>query len=484
MQKRICIILSAFILLTVAALLVFPVFSDEDTPSSGNTLDKTGWVATVNSDYSTTVKNILDNKPTSYWHSAYTVTDGKITAQDHPPYHLIISMPTLTKISGIMLTPRPDSNSAGRILRINLYVSDTDDGEFTLLEENISFENNVEPKSIDFLVNLTVKRVWVEVIASVNGFGVLGEFDALAPSPDYADVSFEEYAEAKAESMMYPLDKTAFTASYTGDNWQSHVPQHSLDGTVDKFWQTEAISRYPISLTIDMKKIRGVKEIAYTPRQTDDLHGCWLSVHVLFSVDGTEWTSAGDRFKLEKNLETKLITLENEIFGRYLRFDIYNAHGGRAAAAELDFYQTKAAKDAYEAQRVTYRFSANSPLLEVTSDGSTREYTLNHTPKMADDTLMLPLDGVLQQMGIQAAFHPENETMRLTFGAYELNLQIWNQHLYIKDPVYGNIRCTFDIPPMYIDSAVYIPAEYLLERLGFQCTLSSDGSTITVGVLD
>ena len=81
-------------------------------------------------------------------------------------------------VSGIILTPRKD-HSAGRIQGANIYVSDSDNGEWFLLGDKLEFEDNDSPQEIKLSANLDIKRVRVEITSGYSGFGSLAEFDLI-----------------------------------------------------------------------------------------------------------------------------------------------------------------------------------------------------------------------------------------------------------------------------------------------------------------
>ena len=55
-----------------------------------------------------------------------------------------------------------------------------------------------------------------------------------------------------------------------------------------------------------MKDVYAVSEITYTPRQSKDLHGCWLKVKVWASTDGDDWFIIKDSMSLPKDLNVKI----------------------------------------------------------------------------------------------------------------------------------------------------------------------------------
>lgn len=178
--------------------------------------------------------------------------------------------------SGIVLTPRQD-NPNGRILGADIYVSDTDDGEWFLLKEGMEFANTTIAKEIAFTANLNIKRVWVEVTSGNGGYGTLAEFDLMVKKDSFETVKFADYAANEEKNALYEIPRDQISAEFAGDNWATNIPQNIFDGSERTFWQTESIAAmgWPAVLTVDLKSIYKLKEIRMLPdsRQTATEHG-------------------------------------------------------------------------------------------------------------------------------------------------------------------------------------------------------------------
>ena len=90
----------------------------------------------------------------------------------------------------------------------------------------------------------------------------------------------------------------------------------------------------------------------------------------------------------------------------------------------------------------------------------------------------IPLRGLLEEMGAKIAWNGECDEITLDAPPYEIKLQIQNELVYVKDPLYGNIMYTLINPPIIKDSRTFVPIRFISEILGYK--VSWDGETQTV----
>lgn len=444
-------------------------------------LDKTGWKAEVNS-ISSSVNLIFDGNTDTYWHSAFVAVGSEIQSHDNPPYHLIITLPNAVLTSGIVLTPRTD-NQTGRIMGADIYVSDSDNGEWFLLKEGMTYEANANPKEMAFTANLKIKRVWVEITAGMAGYGTLAEFDLMAAKNDYETVSFEDYAKHEEENMLYEIDLSNAAIDYAGENWGDHVPQNIMDGANATFWQTEAIAsdNWPTVFTVDLKDTYNLSEIRYLPRQSDDCHGAWLDVTVSGSRDGQEWFFLNEGITFEQNTMKKIIPVENAKNVRYVEFQINKANASRVSCAEISFFQTKSDKDAFEElQSEKYVMQIGSKTIKSLKGKTESVKELDVAPYIVNGSTMIPLRGLLEEMGAKITWNGENETVIIDNGQNIITLQIWNYLVYVEGTRYGSLRYTLLNPPIISESRTFIPIRFISEQLGYNVTWDGQTQTVTI----
>lgn len=444
-------------------------------------LDKTGWTADVNS-ISGAVNQIFDGNVDTYWHSAFVAVGSEIQSHDNPPYHLVITLPQAVLTSGIVLTPRTD-NQTGRIMGADIYVSDSDDGEWFLLKEGMTYESNANPKEMAFTANLKIKRVWVEITAGMAGYGTLAEFDLMAPKDEYETISYKDYAKHEEENKLYEIDLSQATADYAGESWGDHVPQNIFDGANATFWQTEAISadNWPAVFTVDLKNTYNLSEIRYLPRQSDDCHGAWLDVTVSGSSDGQQWFFLNESITFEQNTMQKIIPVENAKNVRYVEFQINKANASRVSCAEISFFQTKADKDAFdESKNEKYVMQIGSKTIKSIKGKTENVKELDVAPYIVNGSTMIPLRGLLEEMGALITWNGENETITIDNGQNIITLQIWNYLVYVEGTRYGTLRYTLLNPPIISESRTFIPIRFISEQLGYKVTWDGQTQTITI----
>lgn len=442
-------------------------------------LSKAGWQAEVNSG-ANSVSKIFDGSVDTYWHSSYQAVGSEIVSHDNPPYHLIVTLPEAVLASGIMLTPRTD-NSAGRIMGADIYISDTDDGEWYLLREKAEFAPNDNPRDITFTANLKIKRVWVEVTSGMAGYGTLAEFDLMAAKDGYETVAYADYAKHEEENMLYEIDRINATAEYYGDNWGTNTPTNVLDGANATFWQTDEImvSEWPVILTVDLKDKYTLQEIRYTPRQSDDCHGAWLDVSVSGSSDGEEWVVLNDGVTMDKDLITKSIKLENGKNIRYIEFQINKANASRVSCAELTFWQSKT--DMQNSSRsAKYIMQIGSKTIKSIQGDEESVKELDVAPYIINGSTMIPLRGLLEEMGAEITWDGATETITVDNGQNIITLQIWNYLVYVQGTRYGDLRYTLLNPPIINESRTFIPIRFISEQLGYNVSWDGETQTITI----
>lgn len=444
-------------------------------------LPKSGWKLTVNSDLGNSIGRALDGDLNTYWHSHYTHEGPTITGHDNPPYYLELTLPEVTEIGGVVLVPRQDGKN-GLFYNGNLYVSDSDDGEYFLLKPDLAFSNSLADREMLFVANIKVKRVKFEATATQGGYGCLAEFDLVEKNADNKTVSFEEYDAMDRLYALYEIDRNLFNVEYEGANWAGHEPPMAFDGAETTFWQTEAVDQgTSVNLMVDMQRVIGVKEIVYIPRQTQDCHGCWMGVNIWGSKDGETWEPVKEGLTYEKDITTKTITLDEEVYYRYFEFEIYDYFASRVSAAEIKFFQSRDAKDKLNsAEGEEYVLKIGSKDITYKNAGGEGTKTIDVAPYIVNGSTLIPLRGLLELMGAEITWDGNTQKIGLDNGIYEMTLQICNKLVYVKDPKYGNIKYTLLNFPVITDNRTFIPVRFVSEQLGYKVAWDGESQTITI----
>ncbi len=460
----------------------------DEKDADDNRLPRDGWTVTASSTaQGAYAEKILDGNENTYWHSYYRLEGTQVVESDPAPFQIDFTLPSDTLISGVVFTPRKDRNS-GRILAGNLYVSDSDDGEWFLLRENMTFEDTAVDKSILFGANISVKRIRFEVTGTK--YGTMAEFYALKPDDNYQTLGYEEFRAMDEQLRLYEIDRGEMTASYDGDVWTDHTADKVLDGNEKTCWQCTPIPQwqsgeeYSVYFNVDLGDNYKLKQIDIVPRQTPDSHGCWKNFNVLISTDGENFTAAKENITAEENIKTRTVVFDNEVNARFVRFEIKNGFASRASCAEIKFYQSKAGRDEYmENSKEQYVLYIGRNEIAAHVGGEDKTVTLDTAPFIGNGSTMIPLRGLLEAMGADITWKGETEEIEIKKDAYNIRLQIWNRLVYVKDPKYqafGELRFTLINEPVIKDSRTFIPLRFVSEQLGYDVSWDSGEQKITI----
>lgn len=229
------------------------------------------------------------------------------------------------------------------------------------------------------------------------------------------------------------------TAESSAPNWLT--TEKLFDGG-SSFWQTEAVkeSDWPIVLTVDLKNVYKLKEIHVQPRNTADHHGAWLKLTVNGSVNGSDWVELKSGLTYEDDLADRIIRFDEEKAVRYVEFCIENAVASRASAAEITFWETKTAKEEREAaNKVTYTLKIGSNKITTERAGTKTEKEIDVAPFIVNGSTMIPLRGLLEEMGAEIGWNGQNKTVTVNNGINVITLQIWNYNVSVTNTKYGDV---------------------------------------------
>lgn len=452
-----------------------------DAATDDGKLSRKGWKVTVNSDLGGTINATIDNNPGTNWHSKYTAEGPNITGHDEPPFYLDFTLPELTEISGVSLLPRNPGNT-GMILGFNIYASDKDEGDWFCLKDNLNYEESYAAKDIFFAANVAVKRIRLEVISSIGGYGTLAEFYAYAAKEENPTVSFEEFKKAEEENMLYELDSAYFTATCESETWANNGPKFIFDGSTKTFWQTTslALSGGTTELTVDMNAVHEISEIHYTPRQQDD-DGMWYTINIWAAEKENDWKPVKENYTLDHEFATKSIVFDTPVRARWFSFEILEHCDAYASCAELSFYQNKAAKDAEEAENGnSFVLKIGSNEIAYTKAGESGTQTIDVAPYIVAGSTLIPLRGLLELMGAKIDWDGVKQKITVDDSVRKIVLQIGNKLVYVDDPRYGAIRYTLLNFPVIKDSRTFIPVRFVSEQLGYKVDWNGETQTITI----
>ena len=440
-------------------------------------LSRKNWDIRVNSTMgSQTIQLAVDGNEKTYWHSKYEAKDGQILSHDNPPYHIDIDFGTEQTISGLTLIPRQDQVN-GNFIIVNLYVAEKANSEWVLIKEKATFENSTGDKDFFFLSNIKATKMRVEAVGTHGGYGTMAEVYVHSENPELETVPYEDFATREEAGTLYPINATGFVAEYMGENWDNHTPDVMFDGSPKTFWQTNELKAGEDAiLLVDLGKVTAVKEIRYTPRQTTDFHGCWLSVDIFASADNENWTPLFEDFKMEKSQASVKFTLPEEIDARYFEFTITDYFAKRVSAAELSFYQL----GGHDNDSEKYVLTIGSKEIKYENADGEGTKTIDVAPYIVNGTTLIPLRGLLELMGAEISWNGDNQIIGVKGKDIDITLQIGYKLVFVEDPSYGTVRYTLRTVPVIKDSRTFIPVRFVSEQLGYNVAWNGETGEITI----
>ncbi|MDP4133038.1 MAG: discoidin domain-containing protein [Bacillota bacterium] len=446
---------------------------------------KKDWKVTASSEYpdARKISSAFDGNDATYWHTNYTASGSTVTGHDTPPFDVDIVLPAVTTISGFMYTPRQD-NDNGILQQYELYVAKSDTDDWYLLDSG-TMDKSYTKKTEVFYSNVQAKKVRLRFTGSVGGYGTMAEFDLLKEDKSKPIKSYEEYSQYRDETKLYKIDNSNFTAS-SPTYWRDFTGMKAVDGMKDSFWHssTEDTENYPHVLTVDLGAVHTVSAYEYVPRQVDKI-GHWLNYSIWGSINGKDYfpvLEKGIFTEDQVNYDTKMINFDKPVEVRYFEFDIDSSFGKHSAAAELNFYQSKADYDKENVNSVeTYVLKIDSKDMTVTKGTKTYTKTLDVVPYIDNGSTMIPLRGLLEEMGAAITWDGQKQKIAVNKGEISVSLQIFNDLVYVNNPKkYGEVRYTLLAPPQIKDSRTFIPLRFVSEHLGYNVSWDANAKTITI----
>lgn len=436
-------------------------------------------VITASSQRSETVKQAFDSDKTTYWHSNYTDENGIVTSTDPAPYMIGVTFPAPVLISGFTYLPRQDATS-GRFSEAELYVSDSESGELTLLK-TLEYGADAGEKKTDFGANIQVRRIGIKITKS-GGVATAAEFGFIKGKDSYKTIKTQDFAAHEEATKLYKIDSSAFTVTSDKKHWLGYIESNVTDSSKTTFWQTESGEEAPFTLTVDMKKAYTVREFTYTPRPTQDLHGSWLEFRVESSDNGTDFKKVLSVTDWKEGADEKRVAFPEPVTARYIRFVITKGYTGRAAAADISFYQSKedSEKNNEPSEKYVLKIGSNGIMTE--KGGQKSNVTIDVAPYIdpSSSSTLIPLRGLLEQMGAKVTWDGETESIIIDSGSGKIKMQIQNSLVYADHPVYGTVRYTLAVVPKIRNSRTFIPLRFVSEQLGYNVEWDGESRTITI----
>ncbi len=438
---------------------------------------KKAWSITASSCASfTSPSAMLDGNDATFWHTNYTASGSVITSSDPPPYTIEVKMDKVITASGFAYTTRP-SGSSGNWLSCDLYVSDTDDGEYTLVE-SFDFDIVNGRKNRFFSANIKIKKA--KLIVGTKQHGTCAEIDFLTPLAAYETVRPAEYPEYIKENALLKVDLSNAGISANVESWVDNHPQSMLDGT-SRFWQSASHESAPFIVDLNMMNVYKVSRINMTPRGSADWHGTWEKYNIYASVDGENYTLVKENLSNARSANVKLIIFEEPIEARFLRFEILEGYTNKAACSELEIFETKKNRDErLENAQERYVLTVDKKEITVKKAGVEKTVTTDVAPYIVSGSTLIPLRGLLEEMGAEVLWEDEEQKVTIKKDGKVIHIQIWNNLVTIDGTKYGTVRYTLPQYPRIRDGRTFIPLRFVSEHLGYNVTWNGETREITI----
>ena len=361
---------------------------------------------------------------------------------------------------------------------MEVYVSDEDDGEFYHINTyDMAKDRNV--KTLEFDANILVKRVKFVVLAGINDYGVIAELDVRNPIEGYKEMTAAEYVKQQEAMKLYEMDKTFFRA-YSESNWSESLSAQNVfdsSASADGMWHYMPGTALPLTLDVDLNGVGRIAAFKYTPR-VKDTSGHWIEFNLYASVDGDNYTKVLENYTLDPaSFEPVTIRFDEPVMARYFTFEILNGRGGHVACQELDFYQYKEDVENFELDnREIYTLKIGSNVLNVTKGQESYDVDLGVAPFIVSGTTMIPLRGLLEEMGATIAWDGTIDQITIEKkGNDTMVMQVEHEPVLI-----GGRRYSMLIAPRIVNSRTFIPLRFVSEHLGYDVAWDGETQTITI----
>ena len=118
--------------------------------------------------------------------------------------------------------------------------------------------------------------------------------------------------------------------------------------------------------------------------------------------------------------------------------------------------------------------------ISIEKSGNITEKEIDVAPFIVGGTTLIPLRGLLEEMGAEISWDGEKSEVTIKAQNKEIKLQIWNKRVYVKDNRYGNIMYTLLTYPVIKDSRTFIPLRFVSEQLGYNVEWIGETQTIKI----
>ncbi len=443
-------------------------------------LKKTGWVAEVSSEYAQNPgKYAIDGNTSSFWHTYYKAEGANIVDYATLPHSLTVTLPETTVVSGFAVTPRGESG--GRVTGYELYGA-VGDGELELIKAG-SLANKAEMQIVEFPANIALSKIMLKIVVSQGGkYGVVAEFDLIKENSEKETASTiaELYKLIDGETLV-PMAKTGFTATATSGESSAMLAIDGMGTSTSWHSNPNTQHKFPITYSVDMGDVYTLSYLQYSPRGGDaEMIGYWTDFDVFVSADGEEYEQVVSHGAVELTAnKISLIEFAKTAEVRYIDIEIYDGNHGYAVCGELDFLVTK--KELEDRKKNNYyKLQIGSNTVTTVKDGVETVKEIDVAPYIMNGSTLIPLRGLLEEMGATFTWDGEHRKIGITKDETEIEMQIFNNLVYVTNNIYGRVRYTLSVVPQITDSRTFVPVRFISEQLGYEVVWEAETQSIYI----
>ncbi len=462
-------------------------YAGEETEEAGiYYTDKSSWKIEASSQRMPhyPVTKAFDGNVATYWHSDFTDDGGPtVTSMVKGPHTLDITFPDLRTISGFIYTPR-DGNKAGIITGYELYLSETDDGEWIKVDEG-TFKDDVSVKYVYLSQNVKAKKLRFKSVTSVSDYGVCAEFDVMTETAELTTAeSVAGFASYNKENKLVKIPETSVTSVDASSIWnESNGTNFVFDGVASRAWHSDPADKgkFPITLYIELDNVYEIPALDYYARVDGEgsINGVWTKFNIWISEDGVDYTLAEENLSFESIKDVQRISFSTPLKGKFIEFEIIEGSKGYATCGELILYEKMSDGEKRKSGNY-YNLVIGSNKIVSAKDGAEKETVIDVAPFIDDGRTMIPLRGLLEEMDAAITWDGTKRKIGITTDKVTIELQIMNDLCYVTDSKYGRVRYTLDVPPVIRDGRTFIPVRFVTEQLGYNVTWESDTQTVKI----
>ncbi len=448
--------------------------------------DKSSWTAVASSQKSYyPAKYAIDGNTESFWHSDYTDDGKNIISQKGNPHWIEVTLPEMTVISGFSYTPRT-TPSTGRIYDYEFYASDSDNGELKLIYSGV-FEDSPSEKEVRFPANVEIKKFKFKSLTSASNFGVVSELDIFVGSSEIKTAAnIDEFIKICEDGKLIAIPGKKITATASSE-WGNNTAMMAIDGIPQTTWHSSTdnwntAGYFPVILNVDLGASYKIHEIAYYARKDAEntMNGIWTKYNIWAGDNEQNLKLIKENAALELTLDTQTIAFDEPVVARYFKFEIKSGHTKYATCADLLFYEKASDANERVENKTKYTLQIGSNNIKIVENGAVRTETMDVAPYIDKGYTMIPLRGLLEQMGATVNWDRNFHRITIVADGVTISMQTFKKLVTVTDRIYGEVRYTLRTVPWVKDSRAFVPLRFISENLGYEVTWNADTQEITI----